>query len=146
MEEATSRDEWLAGISSAIAIYAAMLTATLAGQLGGIAVDAVIGSRGLWIPAACSVVLEALAGARVGAARAGGRLPSAKAARISLNYSIGLVALSVPLAAWLIAARPPGSDLHVDVTLSRVAVGAAGLVVATAGRSLLMIAFGPRRG
>jgi hypothetical protein len=86
-------------------VYAAMLGATMGGQLVGIAIDVSAGSRGLWIPAACSVVLEAVVGARVGAARIGRALTPAESAYVSAYYSLALLAISVPLAVWTCLAR-----------------------------------------
>ncbi|MDP9037050.1 MAG: hypothetical protein M3O50_19810 [Myxococcota bacterium] len=82
-------------------VYVAMFGATVAGQLGGMAIDAVaIGRRVLWFPLALSVVLEALVGARFGASLLGRPLTSSESGRVSIYYSAGLAALSLPLAAW----------------------------------------------
>jgi hypothetical protein len=89
-----------------VAVYAAMLGATIAGQLVGISADALaLGRRVMWVPLACSIVLEALVGARFGAARLGRRLKAGECARVSAYYSACLAALSLPLAAWTVASN-----------------------------------------
>ncbi len=61
-----------------IPVYAAMLAATVAGQVLGIALDAVVlHARTLWVPLACSLLLESLVAARQGAARLGHPSPRA---------------------------------------------------------------------
>jgi hypothetical protein len=88
-----------------VVLYAAMLGATIGGQLVGIAIDVSVGSRGFWIPAVCSMVFEAVVGARVGAARTGRALTAAESGQVSAYYSVGLLAISVPLAVWTCVAR-----------------------------------------
>ena len=101
MDTSTDDDEPLTIGSFQVAVYAAMLGATVTGQLVGMALDAaVLGRRLLWVPAACSVVLEALVGARLGAARAGAPLTKEQALRLSVYYSIGLGGVSLPLWGW----------------------------------------------
>ncbi len=139
-----AQDEWFASISAAVVLYAAMLGATVAGQVGGIAVDALVHSHGIAIPLSCSVVLEALAGARAGAARAGRALTPAESGRISVKYSLGLAGLSLVLGVWILAARPAGSALF-PVTFLRGVLAVAILAFATAARWALMSAFAPRR-
>jgi hypothetical protein len=90
MGAAVRSDDIEARLDAAV-MYAAMLGATLAGQLVGIAIDVLIGSRGIWIPAGCSVVLEAVAGARMGAWRATERPTLRRVARLSATYSVVLV-------------------------------------------------------
>ena len=98
-----------------VAVYAAMLGEHVGGQFLGMAVDTLaLGRRILWVPLACSVVLEALVGARFGASRMGRPLSPAERLRLSLHYSLGLAVLSIPLVLWLAAshaspaARPGG--------------------------------------
>ncbi len=147
MNGSAAEDDWLAGASVAIVRYPAMLAGTVAGQLVGIAVDAAIGSRTVWIPLVCSVVLEALAGARAGASRGEGPLDAAQSARVSVTYSLGLVLLSVPLVIWIAASHPAapdaGSALNVW-TPARLGVAASAIAIATAVRWRLMIALCPR--
>ena len=126
-------------------VYAAMLGATTAGQLLGIGLEASIGSHGIWLPAICSVALEALVGARMGAARTGAPLSSSASARVSLYYSAALVAVTVPLIVWLAAARGP-RGLSLDArTPSAALAWLAVLVAGTAARWALMVAFRARR-
>jgi hypothetical protein len=140
----TAQDEWLAAISAAAAVYAAMLCATVAGQLGGIGISALIGAHHLWIPLSCSVLLEALAGARAGALRSRRALTPRESARVSVTYSIGLALVSVPLALWIVASHPAGGALA-GVTLRRVALGLAVLILGTGVRWALMLGFAPGR-
>ncbi len=142
--EDTAQDEWLAAISAAAVVYAAMLTATVGGQLCGIGLDALIGAHHLWIPLSFSVLLEALAGARAGAARSRRALTSRESARVSVTYSLGLALVSVPLAVWIVASHPAGGAFE-GVTFARVALGLAVLVLCTCARWVLMVGFAPRR-
>jgi hypothetical protein len=92
-----------------VALYAAMLAATIAGQFLGIGVDVLaIGRKVLWVPLALSVLLEAIVAARFGAARMGQELTSGQRGRLSAYYSIGLAAVTLPLAMW-VAASDRGS-------------------------------------
>ena len=95
-----------------IVVYAAMLGATVVGQLLGMTIDAlVLGRHIVWIPAACSVALEALVGARLGSARAGRPLTAAESWKSSAYYSIGLAAISLPLWGWFGLSRSQGGSL-----------------------------------
>jgi hypothetical protein len=135
-----------------LVVYAAMFGATLGGQFLGMAFDAVaLGRRVLWVPLACSVVLEAVAGARFGAARLGRALASGERLRVSVYYSLALTMLSVPLAGWLAAAKAshaePGAasgGAGPDLAFLLV-VGLGGLVAYTALRTALMAVFAGRR-
>jgi hypothetical protein len=143
-----AEDDWLAAGSIAIIRYPAMLAGTVAGQLVGIAIDAIAGTRTVWIPLACSVALEAVAGARARASRSDRRLDSAQSARISVTYSLALLLLSAPLVVWIAASHPvaPGSGSALSLwTPSRLAVAAGALAVATLVRWWLMTALTPRR-
>jgi len=133
------------------AVYAAMLGGTLVGQVLGVAVDAlVLGRRVLWVPLVFSVVLEAILGARVGAARAGHRLTPRERVGISLRYSAGLLFFSIPLGLWVLASSAaPGTPLGNGVSARDVVV-AGGTVLAvatvyTAVRTALMGLFDRRR-
>jgi hypothetical protein len=148
VNDSATEDDWFAGVSGAVVRYPAMLAATVAGQLAGIAVDAVVGSRAVWLPLAFSVVLEAFAGARAGGARAGVPLDSGQSARVSLRYSLGLVALSAPLVVWIAASHPIAPDGSVGLSVwtpARLIVATAALAVATLVRWRLMVVFAPRR-
>jgi hypothetical protein len=84
-------------------VYVAMFGATLGGQLAGMAFDSlVIGKHVLWVPAACSVVLEAVAGGVMAARRLRRPLATVEAARLSVIYSLMLAAVSVPLWGWTV--------------------------------------------
>jgi hypothetical protein len=126
-----------------IVVYAGMLGATVAGQLLGIAVDALVDSRVLWIPAAFSVVLEAAVGARFGAARAGKALDAARSGRVSVTYSVALLALSLPLGAWIVASRPVSVGHAWSAASAAIALAA--MAVLAAVRWGLMVVFAPRR-
>jgi len=126
-------------------VYAAMLGATIAGQLVGIAVDAAIGSHGIWIPAACSVFLEAIVGARMGAARAGRSLTTSESARVSVAYSVALAAVSVPLVVWFAAAGRGGAAALAQGRALGALIWLTALALGTAARWGLMVAFRPRR-
>jgi len=139
MGSAARSDDLEAALDAAV-LYAAMLGATLLGQFVGVAIDALIGSRGFWIPAGCSVVLEAIAGARIGAARVHQRLTSRRVARLSATYSLVLVSLCVPLAVWSSASLPVEARAHVSWTTEGVALAAGALALATALRAGLMLA------
>jgi hypothetical protein len=124
-----------------IVVYVAMLGATVAGQLVGMTADAlVVGRRLVWVPLACSVVLEALVGARLGAARIGRPLTWRESARVSCYYSIGLAGLSVPLAIWSLASHPPlgGARSSRDMLVG-LGLLLAWLLAATALRPALMM-------
>jgi hypothetical protein len=129
-----------------VVVYIAMFGATLGGQLAGVAIDALIGRRVLWVPVACSVLLEALAGARFAPTRLGHPLAPAQCARLSAYYSIALAAVGLPLWGWTLAARAPGSPAAPGSTLGMLALVVAGLAVATVVRFGLMVLFSPRRG
>jgi hypothetical protein len=148
VNDSATDDDWFAAGSVAIIRYPAMLAGTVAGQLVGIAVDAAIGTRTVWIPLACSVVLEALAGARAGASRSEQPLDSAQSARVSGTYSLALLVLSVPLVIWIAASHPAAPDAGSALLLwtpSRLVLAAVGLAVATVARWRLMTVFVPRR-
>ncbi len=140
MGAAVRSDDLEARLDAAV-LYAAMLGATLAGQLAGIAIDALIGSRGFWIPVGCSVVLEAVAGARMGAWRATQRPTLRRVARLSATYSVVLVSLCVPLAVWSSASLPAEARAHVSWTPEHIVVAGGVLALATALRAALMIVF-----
>jgi len=127
-----------------LAVYGAMFGATVAGQLLGIALDAlVLHARWLWVPAAGSVVLEAIVAARWGA-RATPPLGAGRAWRLSACYSLLLGGLSLPLLGWAAAARAaPGRGLTPEVLGSiawSLGAVAAALLAATLARGALLVA------
>jgi hypothetical protein len=144
VDDSTAFDDWIQRSSARLALYAAMLGATLAGQAIGIGVDAALGVRALWIPGVCSVVLEAIAGARAGASRAGRPLTTAECARISVIYSLGFVAVTLPLAVWtMLAGRSGGAGARWTLGDAGIFLGVA--VLATLLRAALMRVFSPAR-
>jgi hypothetical protein len=127
--------------------YPAMLGGTVAGQLVGIAIDAGVGSRTLWIPLACSVVLEALVAVRFGS-RGGLPLDPRRCARVSWTYSLVLAGVSAPLLIWMAAshaAEVAGGVGYSFLTLPRLLGVLVVLAAATAARAGLMIALVTRR-
>jgi hypothetical protein len=143
---AADDDELFASWAS-FARYPAMLGGTVAGQLLGIAVDAAVGSRSLWIPLVFSVVLEAIVGVRYGATR-GQALDARRCSRVSWTYSLLLAGISVPLVAWIAASHAqsvPGGMGYSFVTPGHLAAALVAFVAATAGRAGLMMALVTRR-
>jgi hypothetical protein len=141
-----AEDEWFKEASDAIVVYAAMLGATVGGQLAGILLNVALGWHQLWVPALLSVVLEALAAARGTASRRGRPLTSPESLRLSVTYSVGLFVVTGFLGVWTLLARPTGSapvplPLSPALLLPVVVLAAA---VATALRWGLMIAFAPK--
>lgn len=131
-------------LSGLAPVYAAMLGATIAGQLVGIAIDALLGLRSVGIPLGCSVALEAVVGARLGAAKSGGALTPRQVRRICMTYSAGLLGLSVPMLAWIEVAHTAGGAPQAW-TLPRVGLALGLFVFATLARWGLMLALSPRR-
>jgi len=132
-----------------LVVYGAMFGATVAGQVLGIAVEAaLLRSHALWIPLALSVVLEAVVGARYGSARVGHVLTSGERARVSMNYSLALAALSLPLAGWIAASGATreailaGPSAHTVAVVLATCVSA--LLAVTVARWVLMTVFSPR--
>jgi hypothetical protein len=132
-------------------VYVAMLGGTVAGQFLGMAIDAVaVGQRVVWIPLALSVVLEALVGARFGAARVGRPLTAPERRRVTVTYSAALVGVSLPLAAWLAVSKTtgegasPGAAFSANAAPLWLAAALAGAVVYTAVRYGLMGLFSRR--
>jgi hypothetical protein len=125
-----------------------MLVGTMVGHFAGMGLDHAVGAHGPWLPVACSVLLEALIGARYGAARVGHPLTRSQRGRLSVYYSLALVAVSLPLAGWLVAAKATREDSPAAPLSSHdLAIGAlvlaGGLVVCTAVRYGLMSVFSP---
>jgi hypothetical protein len=125
-----------------VALYAAMLAATVAGQFLGIGVDVLaLGRKALWVPLALSVLLEALVAARFGAASMGRELTGAQRGRLSAYYSLGLAAITLPLAVWVAASD--GRSLA--PTVRALAIVLVGFAAATLLRWALMSLFTRRR-
>lgn len=132
-----------------VVLYAAMLAATLAGQFLGIGVDVLaLGRKVLWVPLAFSVLLEAIVAARLGAARLGREWTSAQRGRLSAYYSLGLAAVTLPLAMWVAASDgkslAPAPMATQDVMKALVIV-LAGFAAITLLRWALMSLFTRRR-
>jgi hypothetical protein len=129
-----------------VVVYIAMFGATLGGQVAGVALDAfVLGHRVLWTPIAFSVLFEAIAGARFGAARLGHPLAPAECARLSAYYSVVLAAIGLPLWLWTLAAKPPGGSATPGSALAVLALVIAALIGATVVRFALMVLLSRRR-
>jgi len=147
MTGGTTEDELFESWST-FARYPAMLAGTVAGQLVGIAIDAAVGTRSLWIPLACSVVFEALVGVRFGASRGAPPLDARRCARVSWTYSLLLAGISVPLLVWMAASHAQevnGGIGYSFLTPARVVGALIAFAAATAGRAGLMIALASRR-
>ena len=141
MNDSTTDDELFSSWGS-FARYPAMLAGTVAGQLVGIGIDAGLGTRTLWIPLVCSVVLEAVVGARFGA-RGGPPLDAQRCARVSWTYSLVLAGVSLPLLVWIAAshaAAVAGGVGYSFVTPAHFVGALVAFVAATAARAGLMIA------
>jgi hypothetical protein len=127
-----------------IALYAAMLAATIAGQFLGIGVDLLaIGRKVLWVPLAISVLLEAIVAARFGAARMGHELTSSQRGRLSAYYSLGLAGITLPLAVWVAASdgRSLAPGLATREVVQALVVVLAGFAAITLLRWALMSLF-----
>jgi hypothetical protein len=147
MNGSTADDDELFASWVSFARYPAMLAGTFAGQLVGIAVDAALGSRSLWVPLLFSVVFEAVVGVRYGAAR-GLALDPRRCARVSWTYSLVLAGVSVPLLVWIAASHVqavPGGVGYSFLTPVRAVGALVAFVAATAGRAGLMMALVTRR-
>jgi hypothetical protein len=146
MGGASPEDRLSAEASSAGVVFAAMLVATVAGQLVGMAVDAAMGSRSFWVPIGSSVVFEGIAGARVAASRWGRPLTVRESWRVSLMYSLAWLAITAPLAVWVCLSRGPvsGSLPGPMWTLGGLALALGALVAATLLRWAVLVASAPR--
>jgi hypothetical protein len=130
-----------------IVVYAAMFGATAAGQVVGMIIDVVaIGHRVVWVPLLCSVVLEAVVGARFGAVRIARPLTWGECGRLSAYYSTGLGMVSMPLAVWTLASNPSLARVTSarDVIVG-IGVALAVLAAATVCRQMLMTFLSWRR-
>jgi hypothetical protein len=153
VEASTDPTERLSLGGIPVAVYVAMFCATLGGQLAGIVLDALfLGRHALWVPLACSVVLEAGVGARMAAARLGRSLLPAQCARLSATYSVVLAAISLPLWGWTVMAKAP-RDAPVPSpadpthgTAATLGLVLAAFAIATVVRFGLMLLASPRTG
>ncbi|MGD0524381.1 MAG: hypothetical protein ABSE49_04530 [Polyangiaceae bacterium] len=125
-----------------VAVYPAMLVGTMVGSFVGMGLDVALGSRSLWSLLACSVVLEALVGARYAAARMGEPLTPVQRRRLSIHYSLALVSLSLPTWVWLTSSRVGRLELP-SVSLLEAGLAVLGVVAGTAARYGLMGLFSP---
>jgi hypothetical protein len=124
-----------------VVVYVAMFGAFIGGQLAGMALDAiVVGHRVLWVPAACSVVLEAIVGARLAAARLGRPLSRAQCARLSVYYAIALAAVSLPLWGWTAVSTAPREDAASPVRAALAGAGPMATIAAVLGAFVLAAA------
>jgi predicted neutral ceramidase superfamily lipid hydrolase len=105
VDDPAAENDWIARASARLAFYAAIVGATLGGQVVGIGADALLRTRTLWLPYACSVLLEGIVGARA----AGRRLDLRESARISIGYSAATVIVSTILVAWTDVAHTAGT-------------------------------------
>jgi len=128
-----------------IAIYGAMFGATVAGQFLGFGLDAVTGHHAVWVPVACSALLEALVGARFASSRVDRRLTVGDWGRLSVYYSLALALFSVPLALWTAASRSPQAPFGDNAPASLLALGLGVLVGVTLLRWGLMTVLAPKR-
>jgi hypothetical protein len=130
-----------------IVVYAAMFGATAAGQAVGMVVDAVaIGHRVIWVPLLCSVVLEAVVGARFGAVRIARPLTWRECGRLSAYYSTALGTVSMPLAVWTLASNPSlAHGIAARDVIAGIGIALAVLAGATVCRQALMTLLSRRR-
>ena len=128
-----------------LAVYGAMFGGTVAGQFAGVALDAAIGQRLLWVPLACSALLEALVGARFAPSRMARAMTFGDWGRLSAYYSLALALFSAPLALWTAAARSPQAPLGEHAPSQILALGASALLVVTLLRWGLLTVLAPRR-
>lgn len=128
-----------------LTVYGAMFGGTVAGQFAGVALDAALGQRVLWVPLACSAVLEALVGARFGASRIARAMTVGEWGKLSAYYSLVLALFSAPLALWTAASRSPQAPLGGHAPSQVLALGLGALFVVTLLRWGLLTLFAPRR-
>jgi hypothetical protein len=143
MNEPDAEDELFAGGWAAMARYPAMLGGTLAGQMVGIVIDSLIGTRSLWIPIACSVLLEAACGVRFGGPKGDRLTDPAQCLRVSVTYSVAFASVSIPLGVWVGASHADGVPGGVGlsfITPTTAALAVVVLVVAAFARAGVMMA------
>jgi hypothetical protein len=101
----SAENDWVSRASTWLAFYAAIVGATLVGLLLGVGIDALLRTRALLVPYACSVLLEGAAGARA----AGRHLELRESTRISIGYSAATVIVSTVLIGWTNVSQPVGA-------------------------------------
>jgi hypothetical protein len=116
-DDSGAPSDWITRASAWLSFYVAMVGATLAGQVLGVGAGVLLGTRSVWPPYACSVLLEGIAGAKA----AGRRLDLRESARVSIGYSAATVIVSTILVAWTDVAHTAGAP-------RRSFAGAAGFV------------------
>jgi hypothetical protein len=143
-DDSSPNDARIKEASDAVAVYGSMLTSFVVGQLVGIGVDLAVAVPTVAVPAACSIALEALVGARVVVMRTGRRQTWRDLVRVSSIYEATFVLVSLPLAVWTVAASHAA---HVVSwwTAGRLALAVLALVASIPVRGGLMLAFSPRR-
>jgi hypothetical protein len=144
-DDSPAAEDFFAPGSPFAFVYAAMLGATVGGQVLGIGVDALLGVHSVAAPAACSLLLEAFAAARLGARVAGHPLEARRAAVVSGTYTLALLGVSIPLLGWFALSgqvTAPG-DAFTWTPLRAVAVLAA-FAAGVPVRWGLMVLFGRR--
>jgi hypothetical protein len=90
------------------------------------------------------VALEAVVGARMGAARSGGALTPAQVRRICMTYSAGLLGISVPTLVWIEAAHTASGTARAW-NLPRLLLALGLFAFATLARWALMLVLSRRR-
>jgi hypothetical protein len=144
MQDSRRDDDDTDLLAGNVVVYAAMLGGTIAGQLAGIGLSMALGRTSIGIPFGIGVALEALAGARVAVKRSG-RLTPREAGRLSLTYSVGLLAVSVPMVVWMDAShRAEGRATF--WTPGTLAVAVVLVAIATVARWGLMVLLTRPRG
>jgi hypothetical protein len=144
-DDSPADDDFFAPGSPFAFVYAAMLGATIGGQMLGIGIDALLGARNVAAPAACTLILEAFVAARLGAKVEGHALDVRRAAVVSATYTLALVALSAPLAAWFaLSGSVTAPGVAFAWTPLRAAVVLVALAAGIPARWGLMILLGPR--
>lgn len=128
-----------------LSVYGAMFGATVAGQFGGFGLGDLAGHRMMWVPIACSVLFEALAGWFFASrAHPRGALAAMDWGRLSGIYSMGLAAVTVPLVVWTAASDTPTSPFGGHDPSGMVLLGLAALAGLTVVRWAIMLALATR--
>jgi hypothetical protein len=144
-DDSPANEDFFAPGSPFAFVYAAMLGATVGGQLLGIGVDALVGAHSFAAPAACSLVLEAFAGSRLGARVEGHPLEARRAGVVSGTYTLALLGVSVPLLAWFaLSGRVTAPGQAFAWTPLRAAAVLAAFAAGVPVRWGLMVLFGRR--
>lgn len=128
-----------------LVVYAAMFGGTVAGQLVGMVAGSAVGHRPLWLPVACSVLLEALVGTRLGAARIGRALSAGECARVSTYYSMCFGAVTLPIAACSLASSKQDAAATPSRVAAQLGLALGVLVLWTVARHGVMALLSTRR-